>query len=47
MEKVLDMAARGEIKSRTGKVMPLAQAAEAHRLMDKRAVKGKIVLMTQ
>jgi NADPH:quinone reductase-like Zn-dependent oxidoreductase len=44
MEKVLDMAARGEIKSRIGKVLPLAQAAEAHRLMDERVVGGKIVL---
>jgi len=44
MEKVLDMATRGEIKSRIGKVLPLAQAAEAHRLMDQRAVGGKIVL---
>jgi len=44
MEKVLDMAARGEIRSRIGKVLPLDQAAEAHRLMDERAVGGKIVL---
>lgn len=45
MTTVLDMAARGVIKSRIGKVLPLAQAAEAHRLMDGRAVGGKIVLV--
>jgi len=44
MEKVLDWAARGEIRGRIGRVLPLAQAAEAHRLMDERAVRGKIVL---
>jgi len=45
MEKVLGLAARGEIKGRIGKVLPLAQAAEAHRLMDGHAVVGKIVLV--
>ncbi|MDO6430253.1 NADP-dependent oxidoreductase [Flavitalea sp. BT771] len=44
MEEVLHLAARGEIKGRIGKVLPLAQAAEAQRLMDERAVGGKIVL---
>lgn len=44
MEKVLDLTVRGEIKGRIGKVLPLAQAAEAHRLMDGHAVAGKIVL---
>jgi NADPH:quinone reductase-like Zn-dependent oxidoreductase len=45
MEKVLGLAARGEIKGRIGKVLPLTQAAEAHRLMDGLAVVGKIVLV--
>jgi NADPH:quinone reductase-like Zn-dependent oxidoreductase len=45
MEKVLELTARGEIKGRIGKVLPLAQAAEAHRLMDGHAVAGKIVLV--
>ena len=44
MENVLDRAARGEIKGRIGKVLPLEQAAEAQRLMDGRSVGGKIVL---
>jgi NADPH:quinone reductase-like Zn-dependent oxidoreductase len=44
METVLDQAARGEVKVRIGRVLPLAQAAEAHRLMDERIVGGKIVL---
>jgi NADPH:quinone reductase-like Zn-dependent oxidoreductase len=45
MEKVLGLTARGEIKGRIGKILPLAQAAEAHRLMDGHAVAGKIVLV--
>jgi NADPH:quinone reductase-like Zn-dependent oxidoreductase len=45
MEKVLGLAARGEIKGRIGKVLPLTQAAEAHRLMDGHTVAGKIVLV--
>jgi len=44
MEKVLDWAARGQIRGRIGRVLPLAQAAEAQRLMDERAVGGKVVL---
>jgi NADPH:quinone reductase-like Zn-dependent oxidoreductase len=42
--KVLDMAVHGEIKTRIGKVLPLAQAAEAQQLMDARSIEGKIVL---
>jgi NADPH:quinone reductase-like Zn-dependent oxidoreductase len=45
MEKVLGMTVRGEIRSRIGKVLSLAQAAEAQRLMDERSVAGKIVLV--
>lgn len=45
IKTVLDMAARGEIKARIGKVLPLAQAEEAHRLMDARTAGGKIVLV--
>jgi len=44
METVLDWAAKGEIRVRIGKVLPLAEAAEAQRLMDARLVGGKIVL---
>lgn len=45
LEKVLDWAAKGIIKVRVGKVLPLAQAAEAQLLMDTRVVGGKIVLV--
>lgn len=45
MEKVLGLAAGGEIRGRIGKVLPLMQAAEAHRLMDGHTVAGKIVLV--
>jgi NADPH:quinone reductase-like Zn-dependent oxidoreductase len=45
METVLGMAARKQIKIHIGKVLPLAQAAEAQLLMDHRVVGGKIVLL--
>lgn len=45
METVLAMAAKGEIRINIGKVLPLAQAAEAQLLMDHRVVGGKIVLL--
>jgi NADPH:quinone reductase-like Zn-dependent oxidoreductase len=45
MGKVLELTARGEINCRIGKVLPLAKAAEAHRLMDGHTVVGKIVLV--
>jgi len=44
MKTVLDWAAKGVVKIRVGKVLPLAQAAEAQLLMDRRVVDGKIVL---
>lgn len=44
MEKVADMAAKGDIKIRIGKVLPLAYVNQAHFLMDERLVRGKIVL---
>ena len=47
LETVAAMAERGEIKTAVGKVLPLAEAAEAQRLMDEGSVKGKIVLSVQ
>jgi NADPH:quinone reductase len=36
--------AAGELKTRVGKVLPLEQAAEGHRLAEAGGTKGKIVL---
>ena len=47
LETVAAMAERGEIKTAVGKVLPLAEAAQAQRLMDEGSVKGKIVLSVQ
>jgi NADPH:quinone reductase-like Zn-dependent oxidoreductase len=44
IDKVLEMAAQGEIKNRIGKVLSLEEAAEAQRIMDARSVGGKIIL---
>lgn len=44
MEKVAEMADKGIIKIRVGKVLPLAEVSQAHFLMDERMVSGKIVL---
>jgi NADPH:quinone reductase-like Zn-dependent oxidoreductase len=44
LEKVAAMAGEGVIKGRIGKVLPLAEARQAHLLMDGRTVGGKIVL---
>ncbi|HTI11496.1 MAG TPA: NADP-dependent oxidoreductase [Puia sp.] len=41
---VADMAAKGVIKPRVGRILPLAEAREAHLLMDGRKVSGKIIL---
>jgi NADPH:quinone reductase-like Zn-dependent oxidoreductase len=41
---VADMAAKGIIKPRVGRILPLAEAREAHLLMDGRKVSGKIIL---
>ncbi|HEV2480851.1 MAG TPA: NADP-dependent oxidoreductase [Puia sp.] len=44
MELVAGMAAKGEIRLKVGKVLPLARAREAQELMEGRTIKGKIVL---
>ncbi|MEM9488078.1 MAG: medium chain dehydrogenase/reductase family protein [Myxococcota bacterium] len=46
LKAVLDMAARGEIAPVIGAKVPLEEAERAHRLMEDRAVVGKIVLTT-
>ena len=44
LSKLFDMAAAGEIAPQIWKVMPLSEATAAHRFIEERAVKGKIVL---
>jgi NADPH:quinone reductase len=41
---LIGLAASGQIKPQIGHVFPLAQAAEAHRLLEERQTTGKIVL---
>lgn len=43
-ERGLDLLARGQIRPTIHRVLPLEQAAEAHLLIDRRAVIGKLVL---
>jgi D-arabinose 1-dehydrogenase-like Zn-dependent alcohol dehydrogenase len=42
--KCLAAAAEGKIKAQIERVLPLSQAAEAHRLVETGEVQGKIVL---
>lgn len=42
---VLDMIAAGELELRIDRTLPLAQAAEAHRLLESRATAGKVLLI--
>jgi NADPH:quinone reductase-like Zn-dependent oxidoreductase len=44
MEKVAEMADKGIIRINIGKTLPLAEAGQAHKLMDGGTVSGKIVL---
>lgn len=44
MEKVAEMADKGIIRVNIGKTLPLAQASQAHALMDSGTVHGKIIL---
>ena len=45
LSALYDLLARGRIKPVIGKYLPLAQAAQAHRLVEDAAVPGKIVLI--
>lgn len=44
LESTVEAAARGKIRAVIGKLVPLSEAAEAHRLVEDRAVPGKVVL---
>jgi len=41
---LVDAVARGELRTRVDRVLPLAQAAEAHRLHEAGGLRGKVVL---
>jgi NADPH2:quinone reductase len=43
-QKAMDLAAQGQLRPLIGQVLPLEQAADAHRLMEQRAVVGKTLL---
>jgi alcohol dehydrogenase len=42
--QMLDLFSKGKLKTTVEKIMPLADAAEAHKLIEERKVIGKIVL---
>ena len=44
LEEIAVLADLGKLTPRVGKVFPLSEVAEAHRLMDGRGVSGKIIL---
>jgi NADPH:quinone reductase-like Zn-dependent oxidoreductase len=44
VRRALAAAGRGEIRAIIERVMPLSEAAEAHRLLESQTVKGKIIL---
>ena len=46
LRKVMDLVAGGRLKPVIHKAFPLAQAAEAHRVVDSRDIFGKVVLLT-
>ncbi len=44
VEAALDAASRGKLTMLIDRVMPLSQAAEAHRLVSAREITGKVLL---
>jgi NADPH:quinone reductase-like Zn-dependent oxidoreductase len=44
MEKVAEMAGKGIIRINIGKTLPLAEASQAHTLIDGGTISGKIIL---
>jgi len=45
LERALQLVAQGEVRPMVERTMPLAEAAEAHRLVEDNAVAGRIVLV--
>jgi NADPH:quinone reductase-like Zn-dependent oxidoreductase len=43
LEEIAALADQGKLTARVGKVFPLSEATEAHKLMDERGVSGKII----
>lgn len=46
LAELTELVARGELKTRVARTLDLAEAAEAHRLVERRGLRGKIVLTT-
>lgn len=44
MEELMGFIMTGKVVPQVGHVLPLAQAAEAHRLLESRLTTGKVVL---
>jgi NADPH:quinone reductase-like Zn-dependent oxidoreductase len=44
LQEMIEATAAGQLKTRVDRVLPLAEAAEAHRLNEKGGLRGKIVL---
>jgi NADPH:quinone reductase len=44
MRGALDLLARGEVRVEVADILPLEDAAEAHRRIERRATTGKLVL---
>ena len=42
--ELIGFVASGQVKIQVGKVLPLSQAAQAHRLLEGRQTTGKVVL---
>ncbi|MCP5379995.1 MAG: alcohol dehydrogenase catalytic domain-containing protein [Novosphingobium sp.] len=45
LRKVIRIVADGKVRPQIGRVMPVAQAAEAHRAMEAKEITGRVVLM--
>ena len=45
LRKVMGLVAEGKLKAVIHKAFPLAEAAEAHRVVDSRDIFGKVVLL--
>jgi len=45
LRKVVRIVAQGKVTPRIGRVMPVSEAAEAHRAMEAKEITGRVVLM--